>query len=202
MLQKLLDKIRKNNLAKLPTVNKPKDADIYNIPNESLDVLFKDELEKVGGQVFICKNEQDLLVNLSQLFDQKKWQVPVTFSQEVAQVLDKAQINYFNDYEHFKNLDVGLNTCEALVAWTGSIIVSSAQRGGRQINVYAPELVILAHKEQIYKTLDEALDFVINKYKQKPSQISVITGPSKTADIEKTLVYGMHGARKVYVFIY
>ncbi len=116
--------------------------------------------------------------------------------------MQKAELQFFDTEEDFLQLDVGLNECEALAAWTGSVLVSSALPGGRQINVYSPELIILARYDQLFPDIQDALDFVIHKYPQPPSQISAITGPSKTADIEKTLIYGMHGAKEVYVFLW
>ncbi len=202
MLQSIIEKIRKVNRNKLQQPAVPQDADVYNIPDMDLKLLFKQELEKVGGTTFICQNRQDLTQKLKQFFNQKSYKTPVTFSREVKEILQKAGIKFYDDKEHFKHLDAGINTCDALVAWTGSIVVSSKQAGSRQINVFAPELIIIAHSSQIFLNIDQALDYVLKKYNFDLSLLTLITGPSKTADIEKTLIYGMHGARQVYVFIY
>ena len=202
MLHDLIEKIRKANRHKLRQETAPQDSDVYNIPDMDLKLLFKQELEKVGGRAFICQNRQDLIEKLKNFFNQKSYKTPVTFSREIKQILQQAEIKFYDDDEHFKHLDAGLNTCEALVAWTGSVVVSSKQAGSRQINVYAPELIIIAHSSQLFLNIDQALDYVLKKYNFDLSLLSLITGPSKTADIEKTLIYGMHGARQVYVFIY
>jgi L-lactate dehydrogenase complex protein LldG len=48
----------------------------------------------------------------------------------------------------------------------------------------------------------EGLEFLQDKYKNGlPSLITLATGPSRTADIEKTLVVGVHGPKEVYVFL-
>ncbi len=202
MLDSLIKKIRKVNRHKLEQPRLPENADIYNIPSLDLKLLFKQELEKVGGKAFICQNQEDLTEKLKQLFSEKSYKTPVTFSPQIKQLLQQAQIKYYDDPEHFKSLDVGLNTCEALVAWTGSVVVSSKQPGSRQINVFSPELIIIARSSQLFLNIDQALDYVLKKYNFDLSLLSFITGPSKTADIEKTLIYGMHGARQLYVFVY
>lgn len=68
--------------------------------------------------------------------------------------------------------------------------------------VYPPLHVVIAHKNQIVGYLEEAYTEIRDKYKEGfPSQIALITGPSRTADIEKTLVLGAHGPRELRVFI-
>jgi L-lactate dehydrogenase complex protein LldG len=50
--------------------------------------------------------------------------------------------------------------------------------------------------------LKQALAGIKQKYADNiPSMISVITGPSRTADIEKTLIMGAHGPKEIYVFL-
>lgn len=101
-----------------------------------------------------------------------------------------------------QNVKVGITTCESLVAHLGSILVSSALPSGRRMNVFPETHIVIAHKEQIVSYLDDALLQLEKKYpNQLPSSITNITGPSRTADIEKTLVMGMHGPRKLFVFL-
>ncbi len=202
MLQQLLNKIHRVNRAKLPEETIELSQQIYNIPDMQLADLFKLELEKVGGKAFLCKDREDLISKIRQLFAEKQWKTPVTFSPEIKQILNEATLPYFDTWDKFPDLDVGLNTCEALAAWTGSVLVSAAQPGGRQINVYSPELIIIARYDQLFRDIQDALEYVMQKYDYLPSQLSFITGPSKTADIEKTLIYGMHGAREVFVFLW
>jgi L-lactate dehydrogenase complex protein LldG len=156
----------------------------------------------VGGQAFLCSNSQELKNQLKQLFISKHWQYPFTFDSQIKNILSELNIKFFDSYDNFQKIDVGLNTCEFLAAWTGSVLVSSALPGGRQLNVFSPELIFICNKNQLVLDPGQALIKLKQKYNNNlPSQFSFITGPSKTADIEKTLIYGMHGAKKVYVFI-
>ena len=105
-------------------------------------------------------------------------------------------------FENIKEMQVGITTCEYLVARLGSILVSSASGSGRRMNVFPPVHIVIADTSQLVYDIKDALRQVQNKYKPGfPSMISLITGPSRTADIEKTLVMGAHGPKEVYVFL-
>jgi len=100
------------------------------------------------------------------------------------------------------NCDVSITGCECLVARTGTIVMSSAQKSGRTVSVYAPIHICVAYTGQVVPDLKEALQMAKDKYGAAiPSLITFATGPSRTADIEKTLVVGVHGPKEVYVFL-
>ena len=78
----------------------------------------------------------------------------------------------------------------------------SAQQSGRTVSVYAPVHICIAFTSQLVYDVKDALQLVKDKYAGKiPSLITLATGPSRTADIEKTLVVGVHGPKEVYVFL-
>ena len=70
------------------------------------------------------------------------------------------------------------------------------------MNVFPETHLIYARASQLVPELKDALKGIKERYgKELPSMISMITGPSRTADIEKTLVMGAHGPRQLYVFM-
>lgn len=80
--------------------------------------------------------------------------------------------------------------------------MSSAQASGRTTSVYAPVHICVAYTSQLVYDIKEGLQILKEKYAGKlPSLITLATGPSRTADIEKTLVVGVHGPKEVYVFL-
>ena len=96
---------------------------------------------------------------------------------------------------------VGLTECDALVAQTGSVLVTSRSAGGRALSVLPPHHVVFARREQLLGDLPEAFALIKKKYAGNyPSFISFITGPSRTSDIERILVLGAHGPRKLTIF--
>ena len=98
--------------------------------------------------------------------------------------------------------DAGLTVCEALVAQTGSILVSSATCGGRALSVLPPVHVVVATPDQLVATLADAFDLVRERHSGAlPSMLSFITGPSRTGDIERILVLGAHGPKELVVIL-
>lgn len=88
-----------------------------------------------------------------------------------------------------------------LVAETGSIMVST-DCGGRAASVAAPVHIVLAEKAQIVSDLRAALSTIQrNGERFASSSFSLITGSSRTADIEKILVLGAHGPRRLIVLL-
>ncbi|MFN9115255.1 MAG: lactate utilization protein C, partial [Bacteroidota bacterium] len=108
----------------------------------------------------------------------------------------------FNFYEELAHCDASITGCEVLVSRTGTIVLSAAQSEGRTASVYAPVHICIASTKQLVHDLKYAFQYLKEKYgSQLPSSISFATGPSRTADIEKTLVVGVHGPGQVYVIL-
>ena len=98
---------------------------------------------------------------------------------------------------------MGVSECDALIAQTGSVLVTSRSAGGRALSVLPPHHVVLAQRDQLVPDLPAAFDLVKKKYADNyPSMISFITGPSRTGDIERILVLGAHGPKKLTVLCF
>jgi L-lactate dehydrogenase complex protein LldG len=96
--------------------------------------------------------------------------------------------------------DAGISECDALVAQTGSVLVTSRSAGGRALSVLPPHHVVLARREQLVADLPAAFALLTARYGERyPSFISLITGPSRTGDIERILVLGAHGPKELTI---
>ncbi len=85
--------------------------------------------------------------------------------------------------------DAGITGCDALVAQTGSVLVTGPSAGGRTLSVLPPHHVVIAQRSQMVPDLASALQVVRKRYAPNwPSFLSFITGPSRTGDIERILV--------------
>ena len=99
-----------------------------------------------------------------------------------------------------READLGVTACDCLIAQMGSIVVSPTTAGGRVLSVLPAVHLVIAHRNQILPDLASALAFIRRRYDgQWPSTLSIITGPSRTGDIEKVLVLGAHGPKRVAV---
>ena len=93
----------------------------------------------------------------------------------------------------------GVTLAEAVVAQTGSVLISTAC-GGRAGSLVPPVHIVLAHAGQLTPDLPGAMEMLRRRGTlAECSSLSLITGPSRTADIEKILVLGAHGPRRLVV---
>lgn len=174
---------------------------IYHPLNESLSMEFKTNLELIGGQVILCQSKSDITDQVAQICKEKDQNKIFCTDPKLQEILS-GSIEIDSDEGSFSGLNVGVTGCELLVAHLGSVLISSAQISGRRLNVFPETHIVVADQSQLTDYLDSALEKLQNKYKNElPSLISNITGPSRTADIEKTLVMGMHGPKSLIVII-
>jgi L-lactate dehydrogenase complex protein LldG len=97
--------------------------------------------------------------------------------------------------------DAGITECDALVAQTGSVLLTSRSAGGRALSVLPPHHVVLARIDQLVRDLPDAFALLRSRYgADYPSFISFVTGPSRTGDIERILVLGAHGPKRLTIF--
>ncbi|MCD4747377.1 MAG: LUD domain-containing protein [Bacteroidales bacterium] len=169
---------------------------------ESLDINFAQKLTEVSGKFVFCENEDEFLNNLKSLISENKWNNIFCLEKKIQKLLTKAEITFDSGNEKFLNIKIGITYCEYLISRLGSIMISSKQTSGRRLNVFPETHIVLAYTSQLVPDIKDAIKNIKKKYNEKmPSMISVITGPSRTADIEKTLVMGAHGPKELYVFL-
>jgi L-lactate dehydrogenase complex protein LldG len=163
---------------------------------------FKAELEAISGKCIICNDKKEVFEQLKKFLIENN--IPTLFCRDRA-IKDELQaynIPQTNLQEEFTTMQAGITSCEYLIARTGSVMVSSAGDSGRQMNVFPPIHIIIANQDQLVDYPENALEAIENSYKNNlPSAITTITGPSRTADIEKTLVLGAHGPKELVVFL-
>jgi len=161
---------------------------------------FKQELEAVSGLCIICAGEEDMYHKLAALVEEKG--LPFLFSKDSAITKKLQQAGIPVEEAVFVHISAGITPCELLIARTGSVIVSAAGESGRQMHVFPPVHIILAKNSQLVDYPGDALEVLQQKYgKNIPSALTFITGPSRTADIEKTLVLGAHGPKELIIFV-
>jgi L-lactate dehydrogenase complex protein LldG len=163
-----------------------------------LEVEFAENFTSVLGKFSFCLNEEELSQQLNLLITKKDFTSVYCQEEELKKKLKQ---NNFTSID-VATCDAAITTCELLIARTGSILMTSAQASGRTISVYAPIHICIAYTNQLVYDIKEGLQLMKEKYADKlPSLITMATGPSRTADIEKTLVVGVHGPKEVYVFL-
>jgi L-lactate dehydrogenase complex protein LldG len=164
-------------------------------------ISFAENFSKLQGRFSFCADEKELVTQLQALITTREWTKLYCRETELKNKLSNAGFStvYAEDLAH---CDAAITGCESLIARTGSIVLSSAQQSGRTVSVYAPVHICIAYTRQLVYDISESLQQLREGYGQQfPSMVSLATGPSRTADIEKTLVVGVHGPKEVFCFL-
>ncbi len=200
----ILNTIRKalsENAVPMPFPESEKVHDFFAKTDISLEEKFAEEFTKLGGKFVYCSDEADMIQQLEALADTMKWSSIHTRDQFLLNLFKENNIEFIQPAGDMHDLEVGLSLCECLIARTGSAIMSSGQDYGRSLPVYSPIHITIAFTNQLVWDISNAVSLLKEKYNnQLPSMMSLTTGPSRTADIEKTLVVGVHGPKEVYIF--
>jgi len=172
---------------------------VFPEPHNLLET-FVEECTNVNGEVILCEGQKDLWVQLANVLDTKSRPKVLCYDSYIKDNLPDT-VSLMND-EHFVEVEVGLTRCEALIARSGSVLVSSSCYSGRLLNVFPPVHIVVARASNLVPFIENAIAHLKQKYvNNMPSQATIITGPSRTADIEKTLVMGAHGPKELLVLI-
>ncbi len=199
--ENILNRIREAliNPVPLPFPKSEGRDSVYVQHNEEAVVVFAEEFTKLQGKFAYCASEQDLQLQLGKLIIEKKWTKVYCIEDTLQQTLQEINIKNYND---LPSCEVSVTRCELLVARTGTIVLSTAQQSGRTASVYAPIHICIAYTDQLVYDVKDALQKMKEKYGSNfPSFTTFASGPSRTADIEKTLVTGVHGPKEVFCFL-
>ena len=172
-------------------------------PNDEMpEVLFAEQFTAVSGQFVFCEDEVQFIENLLELAEDRNWRKIYCWEPALQDILNRFEYPFFETDREFEQAEVGFTLCESLVARNGSIILSNSGMAGRRLSIYPPVHIVLAYTSQLVLDLKDGFKLIKNKYGNNlPSMITTVTGPSRTADIEKTLVLGAHGPRELFVFL-
>jgi L-lactate dehydrogenase complex protein LldG len=167
-----------------------------------LSIVFAENFIKTKGEFIFCISEEEFVSALSLITQKKELKNIFAWEEQLYPMLERAKIPFSKTETTFTQVDTGITSCEKLIARTGSILISSGSRSGRRLSVFPPLHIVIAYTSQIVYDIEDGLAAVRKKYEKNiPSMISLISGPSRTADIEKTLVLGAHGPKELILFL-
>lgn len=188
------------------------DADVFrDLPADDQDALlarFEERLAALSGEFFCVANEDEAAACIGRLAADAE-DGPL-LAQEAPLVTDvlacmpelAESFSRVHDLSapEMATYSVGLTAADCLVARTGSVVLRSTSGGGRRLSVLPPMHIVLARAEQIVPSLEDAAA-VLGGTNEAWSYATIITGPSRTADIEKILVLGAHGPKRLAVIV-
>ena len=171
-------------------------------------VLFRKMAIDLKAEVVLVENHEQLAQTLKTLANAENWKKIGIHQGELTGIVDqslnlpKCWTDRPYEVNELESCDAGISECDALVAQTGSVLVTNRSAGGRALSVLPSHHVVVARTSQIIPDLPEAFALLRRKYSPDyPSFISLITGPSRTGDIERILVLGAHGPKRLTILL-
>ena len=186
----------------LEKVKQNQPAVVSELPNltflglDTFDVLekYKTVLKGIGGEFVEVPNYEAIIDFVKKNYDIQKR--IITTIPELATI---ASLDWFNEDPHtLEDVELTLVKAHFGVAENSALWVTDDILGQR-VSTFIPQyLAIIVNKKDIVATMHQAYDRIGN---QEYGFGTFIAGPSKTADIEQSLVLGAHGARGLMVFL-
>ena len=163
-------------------------------PNDPADVTFAKVFTNNGGKFFYCDNVEDFYYHLKQLLQESKWQSTYCSNDKLKKLLEPTKLSFETDY---KIADSSINTCEFLIAFNGSVMVSGEQTKNLKIEHLPEAMIIVAYTSQIVKNISEGLSGIQNKYgKSRPSLVTTIRTKESI-----TTMSDSDRAKNLYIFL-
>ena len=163
-------------------------------PNDPADVTFAKVFTNNGGKFFYCDNVEDFYYHLKQLLQESKWEFPYCSNDKLKELLEPTKLSFETDY---KIADSSINTCEFLIAFNGSVMVSGEQTKNLKIEHLPEAMIIVAYTSQIVKNISEGLRGIQNKYgKSRPSLVTTIRTKESI-----TTMSDSDRAKDLYIFL-
>ncbi|MCC5846697.1 MAG: LUD domain-containing protein [Verrucomicrobia bacterium] len=160
-------------------------AEVEVLPDLAAAGAFLADLAKTEGWRQIASHRNDLTNSVL-----TSLKVPILWTDDEPGTADLEQV------------EAGVTSCEALIAQTGSVFVTGKGCGGRALSVLPPHHVVIATLDQLLPDMLAAFDLLRERYGDNPpSFVSFITGASRTGDIERILVLGAHGPKRLTILI-
>lgn len=186
-----------------PEAEKMPVSSLFNAPVEATpEEAFAGAFSAAGGHFVFCADQEALIANLKLLAESRGWTEVLCAHKPMFSFLVNNKVAFVREFNPaHEQAQACITDCEAAVARTGSFLLSSRQNHGRVGPVYFPVHIVVVQPHQVVADIADGLKLLRQKYNdQLPSMINLNTGPSRTADIEKTLVTGVHGPKEVFCF--
>jgi len=189
--EQILQKIKQNQpdfVTELPDLNV--------LGSESFDILetYKTVLKGIGGDFEEVADYDEVIAYIKNNYVLNKRIIST-----IPELSEIASQNWKNDDPHsLEDVELSIVKAHFGVAENSALWVTDDLLGQRVAPFIAQYLAIVVHKKDIIATMHQAYDKIAN---QDYGFATFIAGPSKTADIEQSLVLGAHGARGLIVFL-
>ena len=167
--------------------------------------LFVQKFENLGGKAFRVHDTAAVVPAIAELLVQKSAVASNSPFLRKCGVTGLAQVHTgFTERDDLKEAcagaDIGITSVDYALAATGTFVMLSSPNEARLVSLLPPAHIAIFPRSLLLANLDELLS-VLPRPADQTSSMVLITGPSRTADIEQILVRGVHGPGEVYAVV-
>lgn len=171
---------------------------------------FTSELSAVHGEVIRLRNLDEASRQFAALVEQEQWAFVAAAECDLLRELtsrvpvEKVRwVDPQQSAEQLATFPLGLLSADALLADTGSCAISCPTVQHRWLCYLPPVCIVAAKAERLCEHLPAAWPVVSGQASdpQRRGETVIVTGPSRTADIEKILILGVHGPKQLIVML-
>jgi L-lactate dehydrogenase complex protein LldG len=190
----------------------------------SLVEQFRTEFSRVSGEMAVCTDSESVIDTIRDLIQSSNFtavaisQHPLCRRLQLEEKLkaELPQIHFVNETmdsessfersqlrERLSGVELSVTGTEYLIADIGTIVTLSNPQASREISLLPEAHLVLATPDQIYPNMAELFREIHEKHGDTlpGSTLTLITGPSRTADIEKVLIKGVHGPTRLLAIL-
>jgi len=169
---------------------------------EELLLRFTNKVEQAAASFEHIYSEQDIVqVVMSYIKEQKLEEKLVRTSTPLLSTLKWPDSLQLETRAATSQDMVVLVEAYAAVAETGSVVMSSSENTPVSLNFLPDHYLCVVHKHSIVGSMEDLWDRIRQNSPMLPRAINIITGPSRTADVEQIIQMGAHGPRRVHLLL-
>jgi L-lactate dehydrogenase complex protein LldG len=180
----------------------------------SLIEQFESELQKVGARFHRATDGDSVVEHIAQIASIRQartaigWDAQLLAGIDLAGRLEEKGITFITEASDEAFIrraafaDIGVSGVEHAIADTGTLVLVARKGQARSVSLLPPVHIAVVRPGQIFSSLDDVFPVLDRDGNgELASAVTFITGPSRTADIELTLVVGVHGPRELHVIL-
>ena len=190
-------------------------------PAEDLAIQFLSEVQKLEGHVYQVEDSEAALDQVAEILTDVgakqalTWELDAIGLPGLAGVLKEQGIERLDmmvlqhaerqaQLQALEEAEIGISAVDVAIAESGTLVMLHGPNRPRLASLLAPTHLAIVRLSQIVRGLGEALTRLHQGYPNlfaDTSNLTFITGPSRTADIEMTLTLGIHGPKALHVIV-
>ncbi len=137
---------------------------VFPVVSQGMEEMFAEAFIKLGGKFIFCENEQELLDNITALYESRGWRQLLCADERLLKIFHNNKIGILSEADpKAESAQACITGCEMLVARTGSVLLTSRQNMGRTAPVYYPVHIVFAYANQVVPDIEDGFNALKEK---------------------------------------